>query len=98
MGKLLFRRALKNLSESNLVVCVPAGAQPPCLQWQVFALCLQVYLPAQNMLSVTLTLVDALQVSWSTMGMLSCCRTVGRLFGLVTHVSFRFPQPVTRPL
>ena len=62
------------------------------------ALCLQRYLPAQNMLSVTLTLVDALQVSWSTMGTLSCCRTVGRLFGLVAHVSFKLPQPVTRPL
>lgn len=59
---------------------------------------LQCYLPAQNMLLVILTLVDFLQTSWFTMGTLTCCRTVGRLLGSVTHVSFKFPQPVTLPL
>lgn len=98
MGKFSFRRAFASLLEGNFVARVSWGVQTPCLQWQALTLCIQVYLPAQNILSVTLTLVDALQVFWSTIGRLSCCRTVGRFSGVVAHVSFRFPQPVTRPL
>lgn len=98
MGKFSFRRVFASLLEGNLVAQISRGVQTPCIQWQALTICTQVYLPAQNILSVTLTLVDALQVFWSTIGRLSCCRTVGRFSGVVAQVSFRFPQPVTRPL
>lgn len=55
-------------------------------------------LPAQNMLLVILTAVELLQVSCSTMGRWICWRTVGRFLADGFHVSFRFPQPLTRPL
>lgn len=55
-------------------------------------------LPAQNMLSVTLTDVELRQVSWSTIGRWICWRTEGKCLAAGFQVSFRFPQPVTRPL
>ena len=56
-------------------------------------------LPAQNMLSVMRILVDALQTGCSTSGKFTTCRTLGCTSPtLVVHVSFRLPQPVTRPL
>lgn len=56
-------------------------------------------LPAQNMLSVMRIRVEALQTSRSTMGRFTTCRTLGcTSLALVVQVSFRLPQPVTRPL
>lgn len=55
-------------------------------------------LPAQYMLSVILILVDALQVSWATMGRATCCSKVGKAALPDVQVSYKFPQPVTRPL
>lgn len=50
------------------------------------------------MLSVTFTDVELLQTSWSTMGRWICWSTSGRFLAEGFQVSFRFPQPVTRPL
>lgn len=52
----------------------------------------------QNMLSVILMVVDALQVSRSTMGRFTSCSKVGKAAPPELQVSCRFPQPVTRPL
>lgn len=57
-----------------------------------------IFLPAQNMLSVILTEVELRQMFWSTIGRWICCRTVGKFLTAGFQLSFRFPQPVTRPL
>lgn len=84
---------IQDLNRSAPFACL--NPRPPTLPAQTRP----GHLPAQNMLSVMRIRVEALHTGRSTMGRFTTCRTLGcTSVTLDVHISFRLPQPVTRPL